>query len=127
MGRPSQSFFTFVTGMPAFAIKLMNKIGVAYSSRIILKAEAIVAAVYSESMARVRKYPAISYLVVSIFPMLPGAGIYYTSNYLVQGNMQAFSEKGLTTVGIAGVLAVGILLVSTLVRLWTVWKQRKHT
>jgi uncharacterized membrane protein YjjP (DUF1212 family) len=87
---------------------------------------AIIAALYSETMARIRKYPAISYLTVSIFPMLPGAGIYYTSNYLVQGNMQAFSEKGLTTVGIAGVLAVGILLVSTLVRLWTVWKQRKH-
>lgn len=36
----------FMYNMPAFAIKLMNKIGVAYSSRIILKAEAIVAAVY---------------------------------------------------------------------------------
>ena len=31
--------------------------------------------VFSESMARVRKYPAISYLVVSIFPLIPGAGI----------------------------------------------------
>lgn len=86
---------------------------------------AIVAASYSEIMARVRKYPAISYLVVSIFPMLPGAGIYYTSNYLVQGNMQAFSEIGLSTIGIAGILAVGILLVSTIVRLWTVWQQHR--
>ena len=86
---------------------------------------AIVAAAYSEIMARVRKYPAISYLVISIFPMLPGAGLFYTANYLVQGNMAAFSDKGLTTIAIAGMLAVGILLVSTTVRLMTVWRQRK--
>lgn len=89
-------------------------------------AAAIVAALYAEIMARIRKYPAISYLVVSIFPLLPGAGIYYTSNFLVQGNMQAFSDKALSTIGIAGVLAVGMLLVSTVVRLWTVWQQRRH-
>ena len=39
---------------------------------------AVVAATYAEIMARVRKYPAITYLVVSAFPLLPGAGIYYT-------------------------------------------------
>ena len=33
------------------------------------------AAVYAEVMARIRKYPAISYLVVAIFPMIPGASI----------------------------------------------------
>ena len=37
----------------------------------------LVASIYSEIMARIRKYPAISYLVTSIFPLIPGAGIYY--------------------------------------------------
>ena len=78
-------------------------------------------------MARIRKYPAISYLVISIFPLIPGAGIYYTSNHLVLGNMDAFADKGLHTIGIAGAIAIGILLVSTLVRLFTVgFKQKKH-
>lgn len=87
----------------------------------------IVAAAYSEIMARVRKYPAISYLVISIFPLIPGAGIYYTSNHLVLGNMDAFASRGLLTIGIAGAIAIGILLVSTLVRLFTVYGQyRKH-
>lgn len=86
---------------------------------------AIVAAAYSEIMARARKYPAISYLVMSIFPLLPGAGIYYTANYLVQGNMAAFSDCGLTTIAVACMLAVGILLVSTTVRLWSVLRQRQ--
>lgn len=85
----------------------------------------ITAALYSEIMARVRKYPAISYLVVGIFPLIPGAGIYYATSYLMQGDRSAFVEKALQTIGIAGVIAVGILMVSTLVRLWSGWKTQK--
>ena len=83
------------------------------------------ASVYAEVMARIRKYPAISYLVVSAFPLLPGAGIYYTMSYALQGEMDLAVQKGLQTAGIAGVMAVGILLVSTVVRLMTVWKNQR--
>lgn len=86
---------------------------------------AVIAAVYSEIMARVRKYPAISYLVVAIFPLIPGAGVYYATSYLMQGDRAAFTQKALETIGIAGIIAVGILMISTLVRLWTVWKAKK--
>jgi len=86
---------------------------------------ALIAAVYAETMARVRKYPAISYLVVSIFPLIPGAGIYYATNFLVRGDGEAFASKGLETIGIAGVIAVGILTVSTIVRLHNVWRHKK--
>lgn len=87
---------------------------------------AVVAAVYSEVLARIRKYPAISYLVVAIFPLIPGAGIYYATSFLMQGYQNAFVQKALQTIGIAGVIAVGILMVSTLVRLWNVLKSRKR-
>ena len=87
----------------------------------------LLAAGYSETMARVRKYPAISYLVISIFPLLPGAGIYYTTNYLLRSDMSLFAAKGGETIGIAGALAVGILTVSTTVRLINVWKMSKTT
>ena len=83
---------------------------------------ALFASAYSEIMARIRKYPAISYLVVSIFPLLPGAGIYYTMSYALEGQMELALQKGIQTASIAGVMAVGILLVSTIVRLWTIWK-----
>ena len=86
---------------------------------------AVVAAIYSEVMARVRKYPAISYLVVAIFPLIPGAGIYYATSFLLQDNKAAFTEKALQTIGIAGVIAVGILMVSTLVRLQNIFKTKK--
>lgn len=86
---------------------------------------AIVASAYSEAMARIRKYPAISYLVISIFPLIPGAGIYYTTNYLVRGDGAGFAAKGMETIAVAGAIAVGVLMVSTLVRLWGVWKQKR--
>ena len=86
---------------------------------------ALFASVYSETMARVRKYPAISYLVVSIFPLIPGAGVYYTMNYAVLGQMEAFAHQGMYTAAIAGIMAVGILLGSTVFRIYSDWKLKK--
>ncbi len=86
---------------------------------------AFFASLYSEIMARIRKCPAISYLVISIFPLIPGAGVYYTMNYAVRGEMELFAEKGMHTAAVAGVIAVGILLVSTAFRMRTVWKQQR--
>ena len=80
----------------------------------------IFASLYSEIMARIRKYPAISYLVVSIFPLIPGASVYYTMTHAVKGDMASFADTGLRTIAIAGAIAVGILLVSTAFRIWTV-------
>lgn len=86
-------------------------------------AGAFFASVYAEVMARIRKYPAISYLVVSLFPLIPGRGIYYTMYYAVHGNMEQFAAEGTYTGAIAGVMAVGVLLVSTIVRLMYTWKE----
>ena len=79
----------------------------------------LISAFYAEIMARVRKFPAIAYLVVAIFPLIPGAGVYYTMNYAVHRNMTLFAEKGMETAAVAGAIALGILLVSTAFRLWT--------
>lgn len=83
----------------------------------------IFAAGYAEAMARIRRFPAITYLLVSIFPLIPGAGIYYTTSYLADGNMAEFMAKGAETSSIAGLMAIGIIMVSTIVRGTTVWRQ----
>ena len=87
---------------------------------------ALFASVYAETMARIRRFPAISYLVVSVFPMIPGAGVYYTMTYAVQGEMELFAAKGMFTAAIAGIMAVGILLGSTVFRMYSDWKSRGH-
>ncbi len=83
------------------------------------------AATYSEVMARIRKYPALSYQLISIFPLFPGAGVYYTTLALIDRDMGQFSQKGGETIAIAGAIAVGILIVSTLFRLLSDWKRHK--
>ncbi len=85
----------------------------------------IFASFYAEIMARIRKCPAICYLVVCIFPLIPGAGVYYTMNHAVQGNMTLFAEQGMFTAATAGLMAVGIILVSTVFRMWATWL-REH-
>ena len=83
------------------------------------------AAAYSEFLARMRKFPATSYLVVSLFPLLPGAGIYYTMGYALEGSIDLAVHQGLKTAAIAGVMAVGILLISTVTRARHIWLANK--
>ncbi len=86
---------------------------------------AVFAGLFSEVLARIRKYPAISYLVISIFPLIPGAGMYYTMEYAVQGNMEKFADKGTQTAAIAGTMALGILIISTVFRMWSMRKMKR--
>ena len=83
---------------------------------------AVFASLFAEIFARIRKYPATAYLVISIFPLIPGSGVYYTMEHAVKGEMELFASKGMTTAAIAGAMAVGILLISTAVRLWSMRK-----
>ncbi len=85
-----------------------------------------VIAVYSEVMARIRKCPAIGFLVLGLIPLIPGASLYYTMNYAVRGNMEMFSIQGMKTIELAGLMAAGILLVSTTMRMYLVWKQQRQ-
>lgn len=86
---------------------------------------AIISGLYSEIMARIRKYPATSYLVISMMPLFPGAGVYYATKYFIQGDISACTTKGSITIAIAGAIAIGVLVVSTIFRLYSNWQQRK--
>lgn len=80
---------------------------------------------YAEVMARIRKFPATSYLLCALVPLIPGAGIYYTTDFIRQGMTAEAYQKGLATAYIAGAVAIGVLLVSTGFRMWTIWKKHR--
>ena len=86
---------------------------------------ALFAGFFAESMARIRKHPAISYLVISLLPLIPGGGIYRAVNYAVRGNMGMFADTAIHTAAVAGILAVGILMASTTVRVGNIWKMQR--
>ena len=87
---------------------------------------AITVALYAEVMARLRRCPATSYLVISYFPLVPGFTIYQAMDYGIQGNTQLFLETFIRTFGIAGCIALGALVVSTAVRILQHRRLRKE-
>ncbi|MBR5635698.1 MAG: threonine/serine exporter family protein [Pseudobutyrivibrio sp.] len=65
---------------------------------------------FSRAIASKRKNPVTVYLISGIFPLVPGAGIYYTSFYLIMNDMNNFSQAGLSTLKTAGAIVMGIIL-----------------
>ena len=57
------------------------------------------------------KTPVTIFLLTGIFPLVPGAGIYYTAYYFIQGNNALALANGISTFKIAVALAIGIALV----------------
>ena len=58
-----------------------------------------------------QKTPVTVFLLTGIFPLVPGAGIYYTAYYFIQGNNALALSNGISTFKVAVALAIGISLV----------------
>ena len=87
-------------------------------------AAAIVVSAYSEVMARVRKCPATSYVTIALFPLVPGLTIYQAMDHVIRGDMDLFWEKFFRTFGIAGCIALGLLVVAAALELYRRRKRR---
>ncbi|MBD5118446.1 MAG: threonine/serine exporter family protein [Clostridiales bacterium] len=74
---------------------------------------AMAVSAWSEWMARRRRCPATSYLVIAMFPLVPGLTIYQAMDHGLRGDTELFLATFFRTVGIAGCLALGLLLVSS--------------
>lgn len=60
------------------------------------------------------KAPITLFLLCGIFPLVPGAGIYYTAYYFLRDDRVLFANKGVETLKIAVALALGIALVCSI-------------
>ena len=74
-------------------------------------------AMYSEIMARMRKTTVPTFLISGLFPLVPGAGMYYTMLAIVHHELDNALSTGINTLSTAALMALGILFVSTLSRL----------
>ncbi len=57
------------------------------------------------------KAPVTVFLICGIFPLVPGAGIYYTAYYFIQNDNVLMAASGADTLKVAAALAIGISLV----------------
>lgn len=76
----------------------------------------IIFSIYSEICARYLKTPVTTLVICALIPLVPGAGMYYTMYETILGNVSGAVELGLNTLASAGVLALGVIFVSTITR-----------
>lgn len=79
-------------------------------------AGAVVCALFSQIMARVNKAPATIFQTVSVFPMIPGAALYYCMYGFVIGDFRFACEKGVSLLLSCFGIVLGFLLVQVISR-----------
>ena len=87
---------------------------------------ALVISAWSEVIGPAAQVPGDSYLWWPSFPWWPGGGIYYTMEHALNGDTELFLDTLMHTLGLAGALAVGVLLVASVVRLFTTYQSRRR-
>lgn len=74
--------------------------------------------IYSEILARILKTPTVSILIPSVLPLIPGGMLYYTMRYAIAKDWALFISNGSLTLSIALSIALGVITVSTAVKLF---------
>ena len=126
LGTLVAQFFLAAAGTLSFAIlfacprRLVGGVGwLVYELAVLLGADSTTASLLAvipltlltRVLAILLKAPVTVFLLTGIFPLVPGAGIYYTAYYFIQSNNALALSNGISTFKIAVVLATGIALV----------------
>ncbi len=78
---------------------------------------ALIISLYCEILAKILKTPATPLITTSLIPLIPGGSLYYTITYAFQSDVGRFLDKAMSTLKLASALALGIIVVTTLLQL----------
>ncbi len=97
-----------------------------YTSNVVMTSfvSAFVVTVMSEIFAIKFKVPAFVFLVAGILPIVPGGSIYRSVYYLMTSDIGLSNYYFIETLRIAGVIAMAILVIESVIRIWK--KPRKR-
>lgn len=96
-----------------------------YNTGISFFIATVILTVYSEIVSKRIKTVVTSILIPGLIPLVPGSGIYYTMLYTTEKKpMEAFF-KGLDTLSASGAIALGIIVVSSIVKIFKDLKKIK--
>lgn len=117
-GKPKTTFIGSVAGgfgWLGYLISVECGFNVMISSLI----GSIILSLLCEGFARMFKDAVVVFLIPAILPLVPGAGLYLTMRYLINGTYDIAISKGVETLGCAVAIAIGILIASFLTGLVT--------
>ena len=109
------SWFTYLLGLHFYLTPLSA-----------LFISSIIFSLYSEIFARFLKTPVTTLVICSLIPLVPGGGMYYTMYEAITGNIMKSLETGISTLARSGTLALGVIFVSTLTRLFVSAKRKRE-
>ena len=107
--RKSLPYCALVGAVGWLVYELMVMLGADTATASLLAA--IPLTILTRVFAVTQKTPVTVFLLSGIFPLVPGAGIYYTAYYFIQNNNALALSNGISTFKIAVALAIGISLV----------------
>lgn len=82
----------------------------------------VVVSIYGEVMARVSKVPVMVYSIIGLLPIIPGGIIYKAMSTFLYGEMGSFNYYIVETLLSFGSMVLGIMVVSSVVRIFKVRK-----
>lgn len=88
-------------------------------------ASAVCVALLGEIFARIEKKPVTAFVIPGIIPLVPGYGMYSTMLILLQNDFETGMQMGISTIFNSGAIAMGIILVSSLARIFKIKKENK--
>lgn len=103
-----------VTGAVGWLVYVLCADLLAMSAPVATLVAALPLTVCARFFAIRHKAPITLFLLCGIFPLVPGAGIYYTAYYFLRDDRALFANKGVETLKIALALALGIALVCSI-------------
>ena len=107
---------------------LMFRLTVDYTSSAVASFLGALVVVLMSRILTVRlKCPITIFMVAGIFPLVPGAGVYYTAYYLVTNQLALASQKGIESIKIAFAIVLGIVFIVSIPREFfqvSYWRQR---
>lgn len=82
---------------------------------------------YAEILARICKTPASTFCILSLIPLIPGGGLYYSADFALSGDSARFIEKAVATLELTVALSLGIVLVAAFAKFFGSVRRRRTT
>lgn len=116
--RGKNLFFSSLCGGLGWFVYLVSSNFISTKNSFNYFLAAIFISLFSEISARALKTPVLVFLVCGIIPLVPGSGMFYTMLETLKGNVDEALSLGCNTLMLAGAIATGSILVSSITRLY---------
>ncbi len=124
--RGRQLFFTTFGGFLSWAVYLLlQPTGLGDPARYLISSTLVT--IYAEFCARRQHAPATVFLMTAVIPLIPGSSLYQTMVYAVHRDGPGFVRQGMDTLLLAGSIAAGIILVSTVMHAVYAFRQLRQS